>query len=91
MFLRRRLGTKRRSRNTLMSQVKRCVRASSIPLLAGRPLVSLVDRAKAEARPEDDGDQALMRGFKPHVRLFVRGCLGLEAGVDQGKIPGSAT
>ena len=43
----------------------------------------LWDRAKAEARPEDDGDQALMRGFKPHVRLFVRGCLGLEAGVDR--------
>ncbi len=51
----------------------------------------LWDRAKAEARPEDDGDQALMRGFNPHVRLFVRGCLGLEAGVDQEKLRGSAT
>lgn len=74
-----------------MSQVKRCRRALSMPLLSGRRMKDFLDRAKAEARPEDDGDQALMRGFNPHVRLFVRGCLGLEAGVDQEKLLGSAT
>ena len=32
------------------------------------------DRATVEAKPEDVGDQALIRGFKPQFRGFVRGC-----------------
>src|SRR6267142_3881929 len=32
------------------------------------------DRATVEAKPEDVGDQALIRGFKPQFRDFVRGC-----------------
>ena len=53
--------------------------------------VKLVDRAVAEARPEDVGVQALMRrDWIPHVRSFVRGRLGLEAGVDREDRPRSA-
>ena len=85
------MRTERQMPNTLMSQVKHCRRTLWMPWLSARRMKDFLDRAKAEARPEDDGDQALMRGFKPHVRLFVWGCLGLEAGVDQGIIPGSAT
>src|SRR5437763_10420650 len=32
------------------------------------------DHAKVEAKPEDVGDQALMRGSRPQFRDFVRGC-----------------
>ena len=32
------------------------------------------DRATVEAKPEDVGDQTLIRGFKPQYRDFVRGC-----------------
>ena len=48
-----------------------------------------MDRAEAETKPEDVGDQALMRGLATACPLFVRGCLGLDAGVDREDRPRS--
>ena len=51
------------SQNTLMSQVKHSTRALSTPDLAMWRVMFWMDCAVAEARPEDVGDQALMRGL----------------------------
>jgi hypothetical protein len=59
------------SQNTLMSQVKHSTRALSTPDLAMWRVMFWMDCAVAEARPEDVGDQALMRGLDtacPFVR-----------------------
>ena len=47
------------------------------------------DRATVGTKPEDVGDQALMRGFEPQFRDFVRGCPCLRTGVDRYDRPQS--
>ena len=46
-----------------MSQVKHSVHGLSTPCQRARRMVNVMVRAEAEARPEDVGDQALMRGL----------------------------
>lgn len=41
------------------------------------------DRARVEAKPEDVGDQALIRGFKPQFRDSSGAVRCLRAGVDR--------
>ena len=62
-----------------MSPVKRCGHNLS---LAARGGALRVDCAREETGPEDVGQQVLMRGSTPHVRLYVRGCLCLGTGID---------
>src|SRR5580704_18985915 len=58
-----------------------CERCCLRAIVAGALLFD--DRARVEAKPEDVGDQALMRGSKPQFRISSGAVRCLRTGVDQ--------
>ena len=72
----------------LMSFVKRLAQESSSPCECRRR-VAVDDRARVGAKPEDVGDQALMRGSTPQFRISSGAVLCLRTGIDRSDRPHS--